>query len=219
MILGAHRRWRVLLTILLAGIVIGYLVWRHYQIVPLPASDDIQRVRFGIDVGWTSEWYDLPLATGQELIDMFRGSFKAPYPPVSLDPKIFIDPGPPFRFVLRIWDKRGTVYELSFFQSALFPSSIFACSVGKTELVWEGGGSYQLSATRVPQLRQALQRMLSTTVIAGGRQAYHPGEDDQDYRGRITHSIAAEMGVPMTGSPNLESGIQESESGDAHNRH
>lgn len=192
MLFGTRHRWHVLLTVLFAGALIGYFVWRHYQIVPLPAPDDIQRVRFGIDVGWTSEWYNLPLATGQELVDKFRGSFKAPYPPGSFDPEKLIHPGPPFEFVLLIWDKRGRVYKLSFFKSALFPRSIFSCSIGKTELVWEWGGSYQLSANRVPQLRQALQRMLSTKVIAGGRRAYQPGEGESDYFGRIAHLIATE---------------------------
>ena len=60
--------WSLPLVLLIGAAVIGYQIWRHSQMLPLPAATDIQRIGFGINLGWTkAEWHNLPLATGNAL--------------------------------------------------------------------------------------------------------------------------------------------------------
>ncbi len=168
---------------LLLGVVAAvtaYEVWRRSQILPLPTAADIQRVDFGINLGYTStEWYPLPLVTGNALVDLFRDSVVMP--PRHIDGPY--DPLPD-EYSVRIVDERGKECSLSFhaYSTEVEPNGY-----------WTRYPIYVFPASRVPQLRKLVQSIFSPGGIAKGRYGYLPGEEDRIHYSRICNLILVDF--------------------------
>ena len=101
--------WSLPPLLLIGCGLIGYPLWRDSQTLPLPAAADIQRIGFGINLGYTkAKWYALPLPTGKGLIDVFRGSVVKPR---KQDPNVFAEIAPDeYTVHIVIRRERNTVF-------------------------------------------------------------------------------------------------------------
>jgi len=165
--------WSLPLVLLIGIILMGYQVWRHSQTLPLPAAADIQRIDFGINLGYTStKWYKLPLPTGRALVDVFRGSVVMP---PKRDGSVVAEITPD-EYSAHIVDKRAKEYCFSF---RVYSNDVYVRGS------WARYSLYVFPDSRIPQLRTIVQNVLSTNGIVGGRYSYLPGEDDRTHYSRI----------------------------------
>jgi hypothetical protein len=182
--------WSLPLVVLIGAAVIGYQVWRQSQILPLPAATAIQRIGFGINLGFTSaKWYNLPSTTGNALVDLFRDSVVMP-PRQGPNADVFYDPAP-YEYSVDVVDKRGKDHCFSF---RVYSNEIYVSGPWATD--WAIDSLYVFPRTRIPQVKTLVQQLLSTT-IAGGQYAYLPGEEDRVHYSRICGLILSKTPPPQ----------------------